>query len=305
MDVGSKIKDLHIELWPWFDPGSRLYFMNLLVAMVVTLGFFLFFQKKQIRVLFSRTYLKSSFNSYWLHPSALVDYKIYLINGFIKVFLFAPVLGASFYISKYTIRSLFFILPDYSPVSGNGLMFLFATVFAFLWDDFLRFFHHYWMHNISFLWQLHKTHHSAEILTPITLFRIHPLESLMSAFRNSLSFGVSAGLFMFIFSGQVEFVTLLGVNALGFLFNISTGNLRHSALPISFGFLEHIFISPKQHQIHHSNQVKHFNKNFGVALSIWDKIFGTFLKSKDENPESFGVEGLDGKSLKAQFLRLG
>ncbi len=303
MNLRLKFQDLYIELWPWFDPSSRLYFVNLLITLVLALGFVIAVQKKMtLKEICNFQFLKLHFKTYWLHPSALVDYQIFGLNAFLKVVFFSPVLGLSLIISMYVIKGLYLLSPDFSPWAGSFWIYLFATLFAFVWDDFLRFFHHWMMHKFEWMWQLHKTHHSAEVLTPLTLFRTHPLESLQASFRNALSFGVSGGVFMFLFSGQFELITLLEVNIFGFLFNTFTGNLRHSQIPMSLGPLEHILISPKQHQIHHSNLPEHFNKNFGVALSIWDKVFGTFLKSDQEIIKGYGVQGLDGQSFKAQLL---
>lgn len=281
------------EVWPWFDPGSRLFYGNLIAAASIALLYLIYLNRLTLKEVLSFDKLKA----YWFHPSALVDYQIYIINGLIKALLFAPVLGLSFFISKYTVKGLIFILPDYSVISPNYFQILLVTVFVFVWDDFLRFFHHYLMHKVSFLWQLHKTHHSAAVLNPITLFRIHPLESLIATFRNALSLGVASGFLMFLFLGKSSLFTLLGINIFAFLFNLIMGNLRHSHIELSFGFFEHIFISPKQHQIHHSNKPEHFNKNFGVALSLWDKVFGTFIKSEGQIISGFGVSGTNPTSL--------
>lgn len=295
------LSKIHAEIWPWFDPGSRLFYLNILSASILALLFVIFKSKKKFKELLSKNYISTVLKGYWLHPSAQVDYQIYIINGLIKVILFAPVLGLSFYISKFIIKGLYWLNPDFLPLQGGFICYLAVTIFAFVWDDFLRFYHHYLMHKIPFLWTLHKTHHSAEVLTPVTLYRIHPLESLLASFRNSLSFGVSAGVIMFLFSGRIDTITLLGVNVFGFIFNLTVGNLRHSQIPISFGWLEYIFISPKQHQLHHSNQKAHFNKNYGVALSLWDQVLGSFLLSKNQEIKGYGVDGMSSYVLKEQF----
>ncbi|HRM77304.1 MAG TPA: hypothetical protein PLF55_03300, partial [Aliarcobacter cryaerophilus] len=46
-------------------------------------------------------------------------------------------------------------------------------------------------------------------------------------------------------------------------------------------------ISPKQHQIHHDT--KHFDKNYGGYIAIWDRVFGTLALSKDVNILKFGL----------------
>ena len=61
-----------------------------------------------------------------------------------------------------------------------------------------------------------------------------------------------------------------------FIFNGLAANLRHSHVWLSFGpRLEHVLNSPAQHQIHHSDAPRHFNRNFGTNLSLWDWMFGT------------------------------
>ncbi|MCB0378605.1 MAG: sterol desaturase family protein [Bdellovibrionales bacterium] len=219
-----------------------------------------------------------------------------------KLFFFAPLVGVTYFFSKYTIY--FLVQFNGGPGHWQGLWWQMSlmTLLVFVWDDFLRFTHHYLMHKVPILWHIHKTHHSASVLTPMTLYRIHPLESLLASLRNGLSLGVSNGVLIFLFSGQVQLLTLLGVNLFGFLFNSLTGNLRHSHIPISFGFAEYLLISPKQHQIHHSRNSQHYDKNFGVALSIWDLIFGTLILSKKEKITSFGVEGLSASDLLSQLL---
>ena len=161
------------------------------------------------------------------------------------------------------------------------------------------------MHKIPFLWEFHKTHHSARVLTPVTLYRTHPIESAMATVRNSLSTGVSIGFFIFLFNSKYTLFTVLGVNLFGFVFNFLGSNLRHSHIPISFGFMEHIFISPKQHQLHHSKNPKHYDKNFGVSLSIWDALCRSRVFSREHNEKiRVGVTGEHRQTIKKVLLRL-
>ena len=282
---------------PLFDPGSRLHYASVICSAVIAL-LFLYVRGYQ----FKRSQVKAWAN-YWTHPSAIVDYKVFFTNALIKVIFFAPLLALNFYFAKLTLRFLHSTFSDFGSLQGSALAFLVATLFAFLVDDFLRFFHHYLMHKVPFLWELHKTHHSAEVLTPITLYRIHPLESAMATIRNGIGIGFTTGVFLFVFSAKATLFTVLGVNLFAFLFNLTFGNLRHSHLDISFGFLERLFISPKQHQIHHSNQRKHFDKNFGVVLSIWDQLFGTYLSSKSQSVQKFGVDGVNANKFIDQYFR--
>jgi sterol desaturase/sphingolipid hydroxylase (fatty acid hydroxylase superfamily) len=76
-------------------------------------------------------------------------------------------------------------------------------------------------------------------------------------------------------------------------------NLRHSHIWLSWGDkIEGVFLSPAQHQIHHSDNVKHFDKNFGTALSVWDRLFNCFIPASKAGALSFGI-GKEGESHKS------
>jgi len=68
--------------------------------------------------------------------------------------------------------------------------------------------------------------------------------------------------------------------------------------------LERIFISPKQHQIHHSTNPKHFDSNFGVSLSLWDGLIGTRYYSKDSQEKlRFGLTAENRHTMRHIVLR--
>ncbi|MGB0506780.1 MAG: sterol desaturase family protein [Pikeienuella sp.] len=138
---------------------------------------------------------------------------------------------------------------------------------------------------------LHKTHHSATTLTPITVYRMHPLEGVLYALRSVAAQGLTIAVFFFLFGGKVDLYTIIGVNVLAFLFHVTGSNLRHSHINISYWpWLERVRISPAQHQIHHSLAEEHYDKNFGAALAVWDWLFGSLHLSEPERELSFGLE---------------
>ncbi|MBC92150.1 MAG: sterol desaturase [Rhodospirillaceae bacterium] len=232
-----------------------------------------------IRKLFSRNIL--------LSLSAKADYQIMLINhGFL-------LLAAPFLISKVAFTTyLFFLLHELFP-SGSAflsplpilIVSILYTIFLFLLDDFSKYFTHSMMHRIPCLWSFHKVHHSAEVLTPITVYRTHPLEAIIFSFRGIFVQATSISLFVYLCGDKIDLISIYGVNIFLFLFNITGANLRHSHVQISYGkILEKLIISPAQHQIHHSINSSHHGRNFGAALAIWDLMFGTlFLSEKNMN----------------------
>jgi hypothetical protein len=133
------------------------------------------------------------------------------------------------------------------------------------------------MHNSPVLWAFHKVHHSAEHLTPLTLYRLHFVELFLASARRMATTLITTTVILLLSSQFLQPWEILGVTALSAAFNLFAANLRHSHIPIRFGALETIFISPFLHQIHHSKNEAHFDKNFGVSIALWDRLFGSYL----------------------------
>ena len=228
----------------------------------------------------------------WNHQSSKLDVQLMFLNSMVRATLFILVALSSVVVANFVANQLYVVFPEHQPLDlSYSTWVVVYSVLSFIVLDFSRFFQHYLFHKIPFLWRFHKIHHSALVLTPMTLYRTHPVESLVSSFRRILVIGLMSGLFIFFSRSLLGAYAILGVNALDFVFNILGSNLRHSHVWLSFGPLNHLFISPAQHQIHHSRAEKHFDKNLGFALSLWDKIFGTFYQVRDKEFLIFGVRG--------------
>lgn len=248
----------------------------------------------------SRTPLQPSFITYlfsrkiWLHPSAKHDYAIFLINRALKLLgvTVSLVLMAPLAIGVSSVLEQLITLNPLFSTSPNTVIVCF-TLILFVFDDFTRFFTHYLLHKIPALWEFHKVHHSAKVLTPITIYRSHPVESLIFATRMAATQGLAVGLSYFLFGPTLAVFDVLGANVVVFAFNVMGANLRHSHVWLSWGDrLEKILISPAQHQIHHSNLPRHFDTNFGSALAIWDRLFNSYLPASvvaDPSELRFGI----------------
>ncbi|MBI1858495.1 MAG: sterol desaturase family protein [Candidatus Melainabacteria bacterium] len=142
--------------------------------------------------------------------------------------------------------------------------------------DFLFYWKHRLSHTISWWWQLHKLHHSAEELNLITADRLHPLDEVITRLFMCLPLAI-AGIPL------VDFLILTVLHR-------SHRMLIHSMLPWDFGWLgKYILISPIAHRIHHSKLPEHTNKNFSNSTPLWDKLFGTWYEGNIINT-SVGVE---------------
>jgi sterol desaturase/sphingolipid hydroxylase (fatty acid hydroxylase superfamily) len=130
------------------------------------------------------------------------------------------------------------------------------------------------------------------VLTPLTNFRVHPV--YMCIFLNILALfiGNANGFGNYIF-GQTTHQYVLSENNIILVFFIYLYvHLQHTQLWISFtGWLGHLFMSPAHHQIHHSRNPAHFNKNLGSCLALWDWMFGTlYVPAAEPEKLEFGVE---------------
>ncbi|WP_053981316.1 sterol desaturase family protein [Marinagarivorans algicola] len=270
------------------DPSRRIYWLFLVVSILLALTVFVM-QKKQflpvvwMRQLFSRHYLFSS--------SSGVDFFYWFVNSLIKLLLVIPLAGGHLACTLLVVRFLyghFGIIDTPMTLAMPVLVVLYTCVFLVV-EDASRYGLHRLMHRVPFLWRFHKIHHSATVLTPFTLYRVHPVEMTLYYLRGTLVFGVVSGCFIYMWGSNVKGWQILGVDAIGFLFNLAAANLRHSHIWLSFGVFERWFISPAQHQIHHSTNPIHFNQNYGSILALWDRLFGSWRASGKFEVLKFGL----------------
>lgn len=268
-----------------FDPSKRVFLPFLIAALLLGV----LFRAPRGTVLHGLLGFLSP--SVLWHSSARLDYKLLWAKALLRATLLAPLFVSSVVIAQQVhlgLRAALGPLPvlALSPLWTGAL----CTVVLFLCDDLSHFLQHVAMHRIPVLWALHKVHHSAEVLTPFSLYRTHPLESLLSGLRGALTMGAVTGGLVYLFGSRLYCFELLGVDAIGFLWSLCGANLRHSHVFLSYGVrLERWLISPAQHQLHHSAQPEHRDCNFGTVLAVWDRLAGTLLSAAAEQPPQLGL----------------
>ncbi len=228
----------------------------------------------------------------YLHPSSLVDLKVVLANRLFTPFL-ALASRAATVTSAYWIASQF-VDPETAKTDPTLLALAVMTVAITFASDFTSYWVHRLHHENPVFWPFHKLHHSAETLTPITFARKHPVYDLIRAVSNAFLVGPVQGLIFAAF-GASDLMTILGVNVIYATFYWGGANLRHSHIWLSYGpFWSRIFISPAQHQIHHSCAPEHHDRNYGEIFALWDWMFGTLYTPDAYEDLEFGVAGADG-----------
>ena len=253
------------------------------------------------RLVFSR--------SIWWSPSARADYKMFAVNQALMMAL-GPRLAGRMALASALFTGLHALIgarPDAALALPGWVVVLAFTVSHFLLDDLSKYLVHRALHRWPILWAFHKIHHSATTLTPLTVFRTHPLEAVLFTLRGTAVQAVVVATFVFFLGSAVDLFTVLGANVFLFAFNAAGSNLRHSHVRIGYGRrLERILMSPAQHQIHHSVAERHHDRNFGTALALWDWLGGTLCLAEKGEELRYGLAGgaeTEANGLAALYVR--
>lgn len=138
----------------------------------------------------------------------------------------------------------------------------------------------YWVlhtsgHYIRFFWAMHVTHHSS------------PLFNLTTGFRST----VFEPLYRVFFYLPLAFMGFSAIDILfAYLVTQLYGNMVHTqAVGKLHPIIEYFLVTPSHHRVHHASNIRYLDKNMGMVLIIWDRMFGTF---QEELPEDEVVYGL-------------
>jgi sterol desaturase/sphingolipid hydroxylase (fatty acid hydroxylase superfamily) len=231
----------------------------------------------------------------YLHRSAIVDYKFVAIDLTIKLVVYTPLIsGFGMLVYKAAAAPFAGLSALGLPLEGVLAGTIAIPILTIVLADFAFFLSHYLMHKIPVLWYFHEVHHSAEVLTPVTVYRTHPVEDLINAIVAALIAGIGAAAYTSATGNEINLPTMFGLNVIQFVFFSLAFQLRHSHIWFSYGpVLSWIFISPAQHQIHHSTDPKHWDRNFGFMFAFWDAIFGSLYIPRTRETLHIGVPNAD------------
>lgn len=148
-------------------------------------------------------------------------------------------------------------------------------IMLFLCEDFLFWLEHYVDHSVRLFWAVHVTHHSSEEYNLTTGFR----SSVFMPFYRYLYF-IPLALIGF------RPIDILFMYAITQIYGILVHTQTVKKLP---RWVEYIFVTPSHHRVHHASNIPYLDKNMGMALIIWDRIFGTFIEEMPEEPPVYGL----------------
>ena len=147
-------------------------------------------------------------------------------------------------------------------------------VAVFVLQDFAYYVLHYVDHHSRAFWAVHITHHSSDHFNITTGFRSPVLQPL----------------YRYLYFSPLAF---LGFNPWHIMVAYSVlqvyGTWVHTQTVKNLGFLEWFMVTPSHHRVHHACNIRYLDRNMGMALIIWDRIFGTFEKEVPEVPIKYGI----------------
>jgi sterol desaturase/sphingolipid hydroxylase (fatty acid hydroxylase superfamily) len=149
-----------------------------------------------------------------------------------------------------------------------------AWALLFLGDDFCYYWSHRAAHRLPVLWASHQVHHTSRRF------------NLSVGARNSWTGGMLDWIFWMPLA-VVGFSPVMIVAMQGL--SLSWQFLIHSAYGGRLGPLGLLFNTPSHHRVHHGRNARYLDRNFGGALIVWDRIFGTFAAERADDPVQFGT----------------
>ena len=132
--------------------------------------------------------------------------------------------------------------------------------------DFTIWLQHVIAHRVPLLWRVHRMHHADTEFDVTTGLRFHPIEIGLSMLW------------------KVAWVLALGAPAVAVIIfeiilnGLAMFNHANFALPVWLDrLLRPVIVTPDMHRVHHSVHSSEHHANFGFNLSIWDRLFGTYV----------------------------
>ena len=149
---------------------------------------------------------------------------------------------------------------------------------AILILDFVIWGQHLITHKIPLLWRLHQVHHSDKEMDVTTAIRFHPLEI-------ALSMLLKIGLIYLL--GPLAFAVILFEIILN---GSALFNHANIYLPKKLdAIVRLVLVTPDMHRVHHSVHRDEHDSNYGFSLSIWDRMFGTYVAQPKDGHDNMTV----------------
>ena len=285
------LKSLHaayVDVWNGWVHGQVFIGVGLFVA--VAAGFYLIFERKR----------GLSFRQAWkyIFPRSLYDNRsarIDIWNWLLFSFLWTPVItaGAAVYGALVGNDLSAMLVSRFGPRepllhSAWSIVAIQVSV-LYLTYQFVDYWVHRAMHKVPLFWGFHRSHHSSEALNFFTAPRGHPFEFMQAILEPGITNAVFGGILFYATGTPLHHLTPGVLQAVGTVSGLALA-VAHSHIPVSLGRLNYIIGSSVMHQIHHSRELPHRDKNFGTGFMLFDWMFGTlYMPKRGETYNRWGI----------------
>jgi len=173
-----------------------------------------------------------------------------------------------------------FVLQNFALIDMQREWFDFSTTGIALWViaalawDFCYYWFHRFSHEISVLWAAHAVHHQSED---------YNLSTALRQTSTGFLFGWIFYLPLFLLGFPLDVLIIVSAINLIYQFWVHTQVVRR------MGVLDRILVTPSNHRVHHAQNERYIDKNYGGMLILWDRFFGTFADEAEDEPVIFGV----------------
>ncbi|KGB59176.1 sterol desaturase family protein [Sphingopyxis sp. SE2] len=151
-----------------------------------------------------------------------------------------------------------------------------AWILCFFLDDLAYYAFHRSAHRVRWFWASHVIHHSSQHYNLSTALR----QTWTGFF--SLGFIFRLPLFLIGFPPAMVFFCA-GLNLI-YQFWIHTEAIGR--MPRWF---EAVMNTPSHHRVHHGVNPRYLDANYAGVFIIWDKMFGSFVAERDDEPVRYGI----------------
>lgn len=209
-------------------------------------------------IILSHLYLKK----YYTLKDTLMNVYLCLVNSGIDLLFRTVYIFILLWFYRFHLTDL-----SFNPFLYWGLLFILEDATFYL--------EHRIDHYCRLFWAVHVTHHSSEEFNLTTGFRSSVLQPI----------------YRFIYFIPL---VLLGFQPIDIVFMYSLtqiyGILVHTQYIKKMpSWFEAIFVSPSHHRVHHASNIRYLDKNMGMVLIIWDRLFGTFQEEIQNDPVKYGL----------------
>ena len=157
-------------------------------------------------------------------------------------------------------------------------LWLYVLLGVVLLDFFGAYLAHYVEHQVKPLWMIHLVHHTDHKVDTTTANRHHPIESMIR--------------FLFTLFGVFVVGTPIAIVFLYQSLSLVATQFTHANIKLPKkvdGIMSYVLVSPDMHKVHHHYVLPYTDSNYGNIFSIWDRIFGTYMKL-DREKLVYGVD---------------